>query len=80
MSNHQARDHPSHFYHVSDNGDGTVDVYLLLSAKSYQTDTGVVERDAEIGVVKGVEQFDGLEDDIRSRFDAWCDSCEAFVM
>lgn len=79
-TSHRARDHPASYYFIVDNGDGTVDVYLCLSVKSYPTNFGVVEHDAKIGVVKGVEWWDGLEDDIRARFDAWCDSCEVIVM
>ena len=58
------------FYFVHGNDDGTVDVYLW--PKSGIDDTAIL-------VVKHVQPFDGLEDDIRERYAAWCDSAEVIT-
>ena len=58
------RDHPARkFYAIEPCADGTVDVYLIPSAQTYHTDVGV-------------GPYQGLEDDIRCRYEAWCDSAE----
>lgn len=71
MGEHWARDHPAHFYNIVEAEGGLVDVYLLLSATVYPTEAGR-EYDATVSVVRGIVPWDGLEDDIRARFDAWC--------
>lgn len=65
-----------HFYAIDPQADGTVDVYLNPNITVYDTDTGVREYDARVRVVRGVVPFDGMEEDIRARFDAWCESAE----
>ena len=47
-----------------------------LGETNYATDEGVIEHDIDLRVVRGVEPFDGLEEDIRARYDAWCESAE----
>lgn len=64
------------FYRLSENEDSTVDVYLAPEIANYATDEGVIEHDIDLRVVRGVEPFDGLEEDIRARYDAWCESAE----
>ena len=64
------------FYRLSENEDGTVDVYLAPQVEAYHTDDGMIEHDIDLRVVRGVEPFDGLEEDIRARYDAWCESAE----
>ena len=64
------------FYAIDPQADGTVDVYLNPDIAVYDTDVGVREYDARVRVVRGVVPFDGMEEDIRARFDAWCESAE----
>lgn len=64
------------FYTIHGNGDGTVDVYLRPEVTAYDTDVGVREYDVRVRVMRGVVPWDGLEDDIRARFDAWCEAAE----
>ena len=74
------RDHPSgqgrKFYAIEEQPDGTVDVYLSPVVCVYDTDLGIREYDISVRVVRGVVPWDGLEDDIRARFDSWCESGE----
>lgn len=65
---------PRRYYSIEPNDDGTVDVYLAPELKVYHTDIGIQEYDIEVSVVKGVIPWDGIEDDIRERYDAWCES------
>ena len=58
------------FYFIHGNEDGTVDVYLWP-----KSDTG----DNVILVVKRVQPYDGLEEDIRARYGAWCASAEVIT-
>lgn len=60
-----------HFYAIQDNGDGTVDVYLLRVYSLYE---------AELKLMRGVVPWPEIEDDIRARFDAWCESAETLVL
>lgn len=52
------------FYSVQENEDSTVDVYLRP------------DEDGLLRVVRGVTPYDGLEEDIRARYDAWRESAE----
>lgn len=65
-----------HFYSIQENGSGTVDVYL----RGYDGPDGApmlpAGCDTVLYVVRGVVPFDGLEEDIRARYDAWCQSAE----
>jgi len=64
------------FYAIEEQPDGTVDVYLAPVVCVYDTDLGVREYDIRVRVVRGVEPWPELEDDIRARYNAWCDSGE----
>lgn len=58
------------FYSVQLNEDGSADVYLRPG-----TADGSV-----LLLVRGVTPYDGLDDDIRARFDAWCESAETILL
>lgn len=77
-----ARDQPSpkRFYAIEQNEDGTVDVYLIPSGTVYDTDMGIKEYDVDVRVVRGVVPWEGIECDIRTRFEAWCESGEAICI
>lgn len=76
-SGNAPRDHPSRkFYEITPGNDGTVDVYLRPEVTTYDTDMGLKEYDVRVRVVRGVVPWDGMEDDIRVRFDAWCETAE----
>lgn len=77
-SGNAPRDHPrgKQFYEIVHTGDGTVDVYLRPEVTTYDTDSGVREYDVRVCVVRGVVPWDGLEDDIRARYEAWCAEAE----
>ena len=64
------------FYAIKPQDDGTVDVYLAPVVCVYDTDLGVREYDISVRVVRGVEPRPELEDDIRARYEAWCESGE----
>ncbi len=74
------RDHPvgkdRKFYAIEEQPDGTVDVYLSPVVRVYDTDFGIREYDISVRVVRGVVPWDGIEDDIRARFNSWCESGE----
>ena len=42
----------------------------------YPTEDGFREYDISVRIVHGVVPWDGLEEDIRARFRAWCESGE----
>ena len=69
---------PRSFYEIRDNGDGTADIYLDRGTVFPMTDelTGETDWDAECRVVKGVTLFDGIEEDIRRRYEDWYASAE----
>lgn len=72
-----ARDHPGRkFYCIEPQDDGTVDVYLAPVLRVYKTDIGIQEYDVSVRVVRGVEPWPELEDDIRARYEAWCECGE----
>lgn len=77
-----ARDRPftKRFYAIELNDDGTVDVYLIPSGIVYETETGIKEYDIDVRVVRGVVPWAGIEEDIRARFNAWCESGEAICI
>ncbi len=70
------RDHPKKFYEIVPGDGDTVDVFLRPEVTVYDTDVGVKEYDVRVRVVRGVVPWDGLEDDIRTRFNAWCEEAE----
>lgn len=61
------------FYAIQTNCDGTVDVYLFPEAEHEY------DMYAAITVVTGVIPWDGLEEDIRRRYDAWCKSGDIII-
>lgn len=63
------------FYQIHSNGDGTVDVYLH-PVSVYGGGCDTKKNDIAVRVVKGIEPFDGLEEDIRRRYGDWYDSGE----
>ena len=63
-------------YAILENPDGTVDVYLAPDVTAYDAGAGVREYDVSARLVRGVVPWDGMEDDIRARYDAWRDSAE----
>ena len=73
------RDHPAkgkRFYSIDVREDGLVDVYLAPVVITYDTDIGIREFDISVRVVRGVEPWPELEEDVRRRYDAWCESGE----
>lgn len=44
--------------------------------QSNSTDLGVREYDISVRTVRGVEPWPELEDDIRARYEAWCECGE----
>ena len=65
-----------HFYTVQEREDGAVDVYLKPRVYPLTTPEGATDYDVRVLVVRGVTPFDGLEEDIRARYDAWRESAE----
>ena len=61
------------FYEIVDNGDGTADIYFDKGTVFPMTDelTGGTDCDVLCRVLKGVELFDGIENDIRERYESW---------
>lgn len=77
LISNQPRDHPGkRFYAIDPQEDGTVDVYLAPEVFTYETGIGVKEYDVKVRVVRGVEPWPEIEDDIRARYCAWCESGE----
>lgn len=71
------RDRPKKkHYTIVLNDDGLVDVYLCPDVRVYETDIGINEFDVSVRVVRGVVPWIGIEEDIRARYDAWCESGE----
>ena len=64
------------FFEIVDNGDGTADIYFGKGTVFPMTDdlTGETDHDILCRVLKGVELFDGIEDDIRERYESWYQS------
>lgn len=69
-----------HFYTIQEQEDGTVDVYLRPHVLPLTTEDGATDYDVEMLVVRGVEPFDGMEEDIRARYDDWCASAEVVYL
>ena len=53
-----------------------MDVYLSPDVRAYDTDLGIKEYDVSVRLVRGIVPWDGLEEDIRARYEAWCESGE----
>lgn len=70
----RAANRPRKFYTIEEQDDGTVDVYLCPDLVVYDTDLGIKEYDIDLRVIRGIVPWDGMEEDIRERFSAWCES------
>lgn len=66
-----------HFYTILRREDGLADVYLNPRIYPMTTEDGATDYDVTVIVVRGIEPYDGMEEDIRQRYDAWCESGEA---
>jgi len=64
------------FYNIHDNGDGTADITL----RPYRKEARKEDEEEEIRIMRGVVLFDGIENDIRERFSAWCESAEKIIL
>lgn len=68
------------FYRIVPNhdGTGTVDVWLTpgTAIPMYDNLTGRMDYNFQILAVRGVEPYDGLEEDIRRRYTDWVASAE----
>lgn len=42
----------------------------------YPTEDGIKEYDIRVRAVRGIVPWPGIEDDIRARYQAWCESSE----
>lgn len=64
------------FFEIVENGDGTADIYFDKGTAFPMTDelTGGTDTDILCRVLKGVQLFDGIEDDIRERYESWYQS------
>lgn len=68
--------HGKKYYTIVPRDDGLVDVYLSPDVRAYKTDLGITEYDVSVRLVRGVVPWEGLEEDIRARYYAWCESGE----
>lgn len=75
-ANAPPHDHGRRFYAIEPQMNGTVDVYIAPVICVYETDLGVREYDISVRIVRGVVPWPEIEDDIRARYDAWCESGE----
>lgn len=66
------------FFEVVDNGDGTADIYFDKGTVFPMNDdiNGGSDVDILCRVMKGVQLFHGIEDDIRERYESWYESAE----
>ena len=66
------------FFDIVDNGDGTADIYFDKGTVFPMTDDITGGRDVDVlcRVLKGVVLFDGIEEDIRERYESWYESAE----
>lgn len=64
------------FYGILQNEDGTVDVYLKPEIQAHRTEDGGKEYDGTVEILRGLVPWEGLEEDIRRRWDDWCAEAE----
>ncbi len=65
------------FYRIVKNDEGTVDVWLTPGKPvPIWTEDGICDYNFQILAVRGVVPFPGMEEDIRRRYQDWCDSAE----
>lgn len=67
------RDHPKKFYRIEQRIDGAVDV-ILEPEMDIVNKGGKTTVEKTVIIVEGVIPWKGLEEDIRRRYDAWCES------
>lgn len=69
---------PFYRIHPNHDGTGTVDVWLTpgTAVPRFDSLTGRMDYGFEILAVRGVEPYDGLEEDIRRRYTDWIKSAE----
>ena len=70
------------FFDIVDNGDGTADIYFDKGTVFPMTDeiTGGTDVDILCRVLKGVVLFDGIEEDIRRRYEDWYQSAKIIYL
>lgn len=69
------------FYEIVDNGDGTADIYFDKGTVFPLTDgDGQTDFDILCRVLKGVELFPGIDEDIRRRYESWYNSAEVIYL
>ena len=51
-------------------------MYLKPEIQTYQTEDGGKEYDGTVGILRGLVPWEGLEEDIRRRWDDWCAEAE----
>ena len=71
------RDHPiisKGQYAIVPQVDGTADVYLTPRAEAHKDGAFV------LCVIRGVNLFPGIEEDIRARYDSWCESADLRIV
>lgn len=71
---------PRSFYDVHDNGDGTADIYFDTGTAFPMTDNPEDKADVLCRVMKGVELYEGIEEDIRRNYDKWYQSAEVICL
>ena len=66
------------FYRIVPNDDGTVDIWLTPGnpIPMYDNLTNAYDYNIEVLAVRGIEYFDGLEEDVRRRYESWCSIAE----
>ena len=65
------------FYFIRDNGDGTADVILFPRVVPMTTPEGATDYDiCGAKIVEGVPLTPDLDEDVRARYYAWCESAE----
>ena len=62
------------FYSIIQRDDDLVDVYLNPEPHPLTTEDGFTDYSTMAVVVRGIVPWEGLEEDIRRRYDAWCES------
>jgi retron-type reverse transcriptase len=67
------------FFTIHENEDGTADVYLTPDIHPAAAD-GITDHDIAVRVVRGIVPYDGMEKDIRDRYDDWCESAETILL
>lgn len=64
------------FYEIVPLEDGTADVYLIPNGTIYETEDGFREYDVTLLVMRGVDPYEGMEENIREHYYDWCASAQ----